>query len=161
MLGASESCWVAPYGLGSVVVTFNRYPTLVTAVQRRTLCLLTGAYFDDIITMDAAATSHQAKALGNWLYAVLGTPPKPRKAYPMQSHRPFLGSVADLGSLDLDGEVIIAPKEANRRQVREDITAALESGMMTPAQASKTRGRSGWIASNSFARIWVPGHCSA
>ena len=61
-----------PYGLGSVVVTFNRYPTLVVAAQRRILGLLTGAYFDDILTMDIAATSRQAKGLGNWLWLVFG-----------------------------------------------------------------------------------------
>ena len=62
-----------PYGLGSVVVTFNRYPTLVVAAQRRVLGLLSGAYFDDILTTDISATSRQAKELGNWLWAVLGT----------------------------------------------------------------------------------------
>ena len=142
-----------PYGLGSVVVTFNRYPTMVTAAQRRLLGLLTGAYFDDIICMDVAATSQRAKELGNWLYATLGTPPKPKKSFPMQAHRPFLGSVPDLSSIDLDGQVVIAPREASRRQVREDIALALSTGTMTSGQASKTRGKSGWVATNSFGRI--------
>ena len=79
-----------PYGLGSVVVTFNRYPTMVTAAQRRLLGLLTGAYFDDIICMDVAATSRQAKALGHWLYSTLGTPPKPSKAFPCRLTGPSL-----------------------------------------------------------------------
>ena len=79
-----------PYGLGSVVVTFNRYPTMVTAAQRRLLGLLTGAYFDDIICMDVAATSQRAKRLGNWLYATLGTPPKPKNLSPCRPIGPFL-----------------------------------------------------------------------
>ena len=142
-----------PYGLGSVVVTFNRYPTLVVAAQRRILGLLSGAYFDDILTMDISATSRQAKELGNWLWSVLDTPPKPPKAFTMQSHRPFLGSVPDLSSLTIDGGVTITPRESSRRHVRDDIEAALSSGVFTSAQASKTRGRSGWVATNSFGRI--------
>ena len=66
----------------------------------------------DITYMDVAATSRQAKALGNWRYATLGAPPKPRRAFPMQAHRPFLGSVPDLSSIDLGREVIIAPRGA-------------------------------------------------
>ena len=142
-----------PYGLGSVVVTFNRYPTLVVAAQRRILGLLTGAYFDDILTMDIAATSRQAKGLGNWLWLVLGTPPKPPKAYPMQSHRPFLGSVPDLSSITSDGSVTITPREASRRHVRNDIETAISTGVFTSVQASRTRGRCGWVATNSFGRI--------
>ena len=125
----------------------------MVAAQRRILGLLTGAYFDDILTMDIAATSRQAKGLGNWLWLVLGTPPKPPKAYPMQSHRPFLGSVPDLSSITIDGSVTITPREASRRHVRNDIETAISTGVFTSAQASKTRGRSGWVATNSFGRI--------
>ena len=34
-----------------------------------------------------------------------------------------------------------------------DLDAAIKSGSMLPYQASETRGRSGWVASNSFGRI--------
>ena len=71
----------------------------------------------------------------------------------MQAHRPFLGSVPDLSSIDLGREVIIAPHGASRRQVRDDIATALSTGSMTSAQDSKTRGSSGWVATNSFGRI--------
>ena len=90
---------------------------------------------------------------------MVGAAPSPKnktkttKAYTMQSHRPFLGSVPDLSSITVDGGVTITPREASRRQVRNDIEAALLSGVFNSAQASKTRGRSGWVATNSFGRI--------
>ena len=49
MFGVMKGC---PYGLGSVVVTFNRYPTLITACLRRVLGLMAAAYFDDNILLD-------------------------------------------------------------------------------------------------------------
>merc|ERR1712051_759207 len=42
--GVMNGC---PFGLGSVVVTINCYPTLVTAMLRRNCRLFAGAYFDD------------------------------------------------------------------------------------------------------------------
>ena len=60
--------------------------------------------------MDISATSRQAKELGNWLWSVLGTPPKPTKAFTMQSHRPFLGSVPDLSAITVDESVTITPR---------------------------------------------------
>ena len=76
-----------PFGLGSVVVTFNRYPALVTAMLRRVCGLLAGAYFDDNLFVDVAYSAPMAKDTLTWGYTELGTPPKPAKSYPMQSHK--------------------------------------------------------------------------
>ena len=61
--------------------------------------------------MDISATSRQAKELGNWLWSVL-TPKKTKttKAFTMQSHRPFLGSVPDLSAITVDESVTITPR---------------------------------------------------
>ena len=40
-------CALLPFGQGSVVVTFNRFPTLITAVFRGALGILCAAYFDE------------------------------------------------------------------------------------------------------------------
>ena len=56
-----DQCWKfgvmkgCPFGLGSVVVTFNRYPTLVTAALRRSLGLACAAYVDDNLLVDFRA----------------------------------------------------------------------------------------------------------
>ena len=93
-----------PFGLGSVVVTFNRYPTLVTAVLRRTLGLLAAAYFDDNLLVDFENTASEAKALLQQVFTDLGTPPKPSKSYPMQWHRAFLGAICDVQGVSPDGD---------------------------------------------------------
>ena len=46
----------ALYGIGSVVNTFNRYPTLMTACLRRFLGILAAAYFDDVAVIDSASS---------------------------------------------------------------------------------------------------------
>ena len=99
-----------PFGLGSVVVTFNRYPTLTTAFQRRILGLLSGAYFDDVLLLDLACSSQRAKHLLGWSFEGLGTPSKPSKSFPMSSHRALLGAMIDLNRFNTDGIVDIAPK---------------------------------------------------
>ncbi|CAK0807283.1 unnamed protein product, partial [Prorocentrum cordatum] len=148
--GVMKGC---PYGLGSVVVAFNRSPTLTTAFQRRVLGLLTGAYFDDVLLMDVSCSARRAKELRQWPFDCLRTPPKRTKAFPTQSHRPFLGAVLDLSTAHEDGFVVVMPKESSRRLVCADIDAAVAAASMSSAQASKTRGRSSWVESNSFGRI--------
>ena len=56
--GVMRGC---PFGIGSVVVTLNRYTTLITAVMRRTLGLLCAAYFDDNLLVDFEHEAQQAK----------------------------------------------------------------------------------------------------
>ena len=58
-----------PYGLGSVVVTFNRYPTLATAMFRRCLGLISAAYFDDNLLVDIASSAQKAKNMLTWAFA--------------------------------------------------------------------------------------------
>ena len=107
-LGAMSGC---PYGIGSVVVTFNRYPALVIALLWRTLGLLAAAYFDDNVLVNIAATS-QAKQMLQRTFSALGTPPKESKSSPTQDHRAFLGPVIDLGSLQDEKGVFIIPKRS-------------------------------------------------
>ena len=71
--GVMKGC---PFGLGSVVVTFNRYPTLVTATARRLLGLACAAYFDDNLLVDFEHSARSGKLLEQELFTVLGTPPE-------------------------------------------------------------------------------------
>ena len=92
-----------PFGIGSVVVTFNRYPTLITAVMRRILALFCTAYFDDNLLVDFEHEARQAKLLLQSVFTEAGTPPKASKSYPMQWHRGFLGAVINLQDVSPDG----------------------------------------------------------
>ena len=142
--GVMKGC---PFGLGSVVVTFNRYPTLVTAALRRLLGLACAAYFDDNLLVDFEHSAASGKQLLKEVFTLVGTPPKPSKSFPMQGHRAFLGAIVDLMDVHPEGsgEVCVAPKDSSRRQVALDIAQALAHGNMTTAQAAKTVGAAlGW-----------------
>ena len=71
-----KSC---PFGLGSVVVTFNRYPTLIIAAARRLLGVACAAYFDDNIVIDFEHSAAMAQRLLQEIYTLAGTPPKPSR----------------------------------------------------------------------------------
>ena len=135
--GVMKGC---PFGLGSVVVTFNRYPTLITAVARRLLGVACAAYFDDNIVVDFEHSAHDAQTHLQRIFTEAGTPPKASKTSPVSNHRPFLGAALDLAEVHAEGsgEVCIAPKNASRRQVVQDIDCALRSNRMSTAQAAKT-----------------------
>ena len=79
-----------PYGLGSVVVVFNRYPALTTAALRRVLAVTAAAYFDDNATLDIEVFAGQPQRLTQWLLASMGTLPKAPKSYPLAGLRVFL-----------------------------------------------------------------------
>ena len=142
-----------PFGLGSVVVHFNRYPALLVAVARRLFGLMHGAYFDDNILIEPHVTAPAADDVLNELLRALGTPPKPSKRFDMASHRVFLGAAVTHIHTEHGCSMVLAPKEATRQQVQADIQQAIDTKRLTSAQAAKLRGRSGWLASNSFGRI--------
>ena len=86
------------------MVPFNRYPTLATAIfVRRTLGLMAAAYFDDNLLVDIASSAQRAKDMLCWAFSTFGMPPKAAKAFPMQSHRAFLGAVLDLAEVTTEG----------------------------------------------------------
>ena len=70
--GVMKGC---PFGLGSVVVTFNRYPTLITAVARRLLGLACAAYFDDNIVIDFEHSALDIQQYLQGIFTSAGTPP--------------------------------------------------------------------------------------
>ena len=63
-----------PFGLGSVVLTFNRFPALMVAATRRLLFVMHGAYFDDNVTVDLAGSGHHAQGLVRGMFSDMGPP---------------------------------------------------------------------------------------
>ena len=100
--GVMQGC---PFGLGSVVVSFNRYPTLITAALRRTLGLMAAAYFDDNLLMEFEHAAAQAKQLLEDPIAAAGAPPKQSKSHPMQWHRVFFGAIVDMHGVSVCREM--------------------------------------------------------
>ena len=71
----------------------------------------------------------------------------------MAQSRSFLGAAVDLGFVLPAGVVFIKPKDISRQAVVLDLQEALATGHMTAGQASKTRGRSNWVATNAFGKV--------
>ena len=84
---------------------------------------------DDTVLVDIAATSQQAKSPS------------------------LVGLVIDLRALRDEKAVHIIREEASRQQVIVDLQRALGAGIMTQAQAAKTRERSNWVETHSFGRL--------
>ena len=142
-----------PFGLGSVVLQFNRYPALLVASARRILGLAVAAYFDDNICIEPHSTSVSARDAIMELMNMLGTPPRAAKTVDMNTHQVFLGAAITHLTQDGDSQLVIAPREATRAQVLSDLGLAVQDRSLTPAAAAKLRGRCGWLASNSFGRL--------
>ena len=65
-----------PFGLGAVVVHFNRYPALLVAFARRIFSLLVAAYFDDFVHLEPQEAASSASEVILKLMGFFGTPPK-------------------------------------------------------------------------------------
>ena len=142
-----------PFGLGSVVLTFNRLPALMVAMTRRILCVIHAAYFDDNIVMDAAPAAHKEQHLVQDWFGRVGTPPKPEKSFPMGPCRVVLGVLCEISAACDDSFVVLQPREKTRWQVLDGLQRAVDTRYLTSGDASKLRGRAGWVASNSYGRI--------
>ena len=143
----------SPYGVGSVVLTFNRFPTLATAAARRIFCIPAGAYFDDIATLDVVAGRGSGRQTMHHFLTTLGAPPKKAKSYSLAAVRPYLGVCINLSHILEDGLVDIIPKEITRRQTAGALEQSASTRCLPLALAGKYRGKSGWIASNTFGRL--------
>ena len=71
------------FGLTSTVVTFNRFPMLITVVTRHMFGVLVGAYFDDmpVLYVSSGATSGTSAVLD--ILSLVGSPPSSDKVFPV------------------------------------------------------------------------------
>ena len=134
-----------PFGMGSVVNQFNRVPHLLTAVQRRFLCVLCAHYFDDSIIMDLSTTAPATKAQCKRLTDFWGIKFSDKKRQRMHSLVTFLGHQYDLASLRSAGSIVFGVKPSTRAKCLKQIQEALDSNTLTSGGASKLRGLLQWI----------------
>ena len=142
-----------PFGLGVVVVHFNRYPTLVVAAARRIFAMFVAAYFDDCVQVEPQLFAESAGQLFLGILQAFGTPPEPSKYHAMAAHRVFLGTSMTVLREAGQTAVVIAPRQGTRQKLCTELQEVLNTRTLHPAQAGKLRGQSGWLASNSFGRV--------
>ena len=141
------------FGLSSAVLSFNRWPALMLAAARRLVALLSSNYFDDFVTTDvkiAARAGREALiACAEACGATFGEP----KAIPPGQHRTFTGVVVHLDYVASEGIIAMNPKQECIDSIVGEATERLQEARCTSTQASKIRGKCGWVGSNSFAKI--------
>ena len=149
LFAKSYSCL---FGIGSVVVSFNRLPALATAVSKRLGLCMCAAYFDDLITLDSLNFRASARPFLLLVLTALGAPPSPAKPFPLGQHRTWLGAALNLATLKDDMFFTLQPKESSVTQVIQGCHLAIARGSLNPAEASTLRGQAGWTATLSAGR---------
>ena len=134
------------YGLASAVLSFNRLPTLLTAVIRRIHTTLAAAYFDDMPVVDTMAGWFTGTASLRAVATAAGSPPHPDKGFPPGQYRHFLGANLRLAGAAERSKVTAEPKTAMRQAITKAIDTALETNQLSPGAASKLMGvcLAGW-----------------
>ena len=87
------------FGIGSVVVSFNRLPALATAVSKRFGLCMCAAYFDDLITLESVNFRASARPFLLLVLKALAAPPSPAKSIPLGQHRAWLGAALNLATV--------------------------------------------------------------
>ena len=143
----------APYGVGSVVLTFNRLPALAIAATRRIFGVAATAYFDDIATVDLQWGQGTAQAATRTVLKGVGAPPKATKSLGMACVRPFLGTTVNLSHSLETSTAVITANATMRASVADELETAAQQGQLEPHRASKLMGKTGWLATNSSGRL--------
>ena len=156
LFAKSYSCL---FGIGSVVVSFDRLPALATAVSKSLGICMCAAYFDDLITLESLNFRASARPFLLLVLSALGAPPTPAKSFPLGQHRAWLGAALNLATLKDDLYFTLQPKESSVTQVIQGCHLAIARGSLTPAEASTLRRQAGWTATLSAGRFgWIGMH---
>ena len=139
--------WGLAYGLEAAVVAFNRFPCLCIAVSRRCCSALSSSYFDDMLALEAVATSDISRQGVLAASMCMGAPPQPAKSFPPAPDRIFLGVSIHVGDAAYDRMLFMQCKESTKRKVCSKLDAILESGTLSRDEASKLRGDIQWMFS--------------
>ena len=150
LFAKSYSCL---FGIGSVVVSFNRLPALATAVSKRLGICMCAAYYDDLITLESLNFRASARPFLLLVLTALGAPPTPAKSFPLGQHRARLGAALNMATIKDDLYFTLQPKESSVAKVIQGCRAAIARGSLTPAEASTLRGQAGWTATLSAGRF--------
>ena len=102
-----------PFGLSASVTAFNRLPALVSACARRVFACITGAYFDDNVTLGLAEWACWSQANLAKVFSAFGAALASHKRFTMAPSRIFIGLVVTLAAAK-EGYIVIEPKPGLR-----------------------------------------------
>ena len=135
LFAKSYSCL---FGIGIVVVSFNRLPALATAVSKRLGICMCAAYFDDLITLESLNFRASARPFLFLVFSALGAPPTPATSFPLGQHRAWLGAALNLATLKDDLYFTLQQKESSVTQGIQGCHLAIACGRWDSNVISRT-----------------------
>ena len=112
-------------------------------------------FYDDVAVVDQVCGANSAQSTLNHFFSLLGFPFAPRKHVRSRFANPFLGVVSDFAHVRA-GYVVVRVKEKRRRRLLSELSSVLESGVLTPAHASRLRGKLFFTTSSAFFGVGRP-----
>ena len=114
-----------------------------------------GRFYDDVVVVDQAVHGDSAQVCAQFLFAKIGFPFAARKHEKLRSKNPFLGVAIDF-SFVASGFVVLSIKESRRQKLLQELRDVLSSRSLTPAQASRLRGKLYFTTTSAFGGVGRP-----
>ena len=154
LFAKSYSCL---FGIGSVVVSFNRLPALATAVSKRLGICMCAAYFDDLITLESLNFRTSARPFLLLVLTALGAPPTPAKSFPAPSMARQRAQFGDKGVIWQSRVVrthqqrhpLSEDRQAGQQRYKQDVSAGSECTFSKPGNINCILKASRWFRTMS------------
>ena len=141
------------FGLVSAVVNFNRFPHLLVAMCRVLFAVPVDHFFDDYVIVDSrdGGTSGQ-EALAS-AHELVGQAVEPKKRKVMADANVALGQNVDVSRAHVDSTVTFSPVAQRCVTILHSLREAKRRNFLSSGEASRIRGKLGWVLSAAYARV--------
>ena len=134
---------VQPFGSRRAPANWGRVVTFIQFVAEKLLSTSTGAFVGDVFCLE----SHRLDMSGFWAFkqlcVLIGSPTSKKKDQEPSTSMVLLGADVSLHQTHILAQI----REDRKNRLRENILLAKNSNSLTPAEASKLRGKLGFYSS--------------
>ena len=132
-----------PFGSSRFPANWGGVVTSIQFIAKELLALTVGAFADDVYCAEPLGAAMSGLRASKRLAKLLGPPTSDKKDQPPNNSLPLLGSV-----VKLSGQSFCAPdRPGGISKICSHTAQALQTNCLTPAAASKIRGRLGFYTS--------------
>lgn len=135
------------YGLGSAVISFNRFPSLGIAISRRCTLAVAASYFDDELSLEFMLNHDVSQRGVQCVFTCMGAQPQAAKSFVPSANRHYLGASVHVGDLALDNLSRFQPKASTVHKVNEKLQVACTTAALDRDTAGRLRGDVTWMFS--------------
>lgn len=141
------------FGKVASVLNFNRLPCFVCEVALVLLLILVQHYVDDYVNCDLRAGRDSAQRGLRTVHQVIGLDVEMKKRKPNAASNHVLGIGASAEHVHESMYIELYPLEERRVALEEQLAECKRSGRLTPAEASKIRGKVGFLLLPAYGRV--------